>query len=771
MLGHVDPIMTSDGCGVDMEFPGIPYPVQQALMREAYAGMSEGGLSVLESGTGSGKSLSLLCTSLAWLRDMQREVITDRILQGKDDDMDVEKIPIWAKRKLAEGAICEATEILVKWEDSRKASRNHVEALNACSSEGNRNTGLKRKLVSVGVDITSAVADDWLLQDSAEKGISSQIGYEPNLRVQVYVCSRTHSQLGQLIRELRKIKSHQKFTSVTLGSRSQLCVHPLRPSGGNSIVMNDFCRSIVDSADGCQYRASRETLRHLFVSKAMDIEEMCQAGTSQITCGCAYFASREIIQQADLVFVPYSSIINDATRESLGIELKGNIVIIDEAHNILDAVNNGRSTMLTLSNIDAMFTSLGEYSKIYASRLSPRNLVSVKQIQFVVKRIRDYAARKDRETSDVYNFVSESGLRGVDLSSISRFIENTQFCRKLRGFSEGRMQKSQLSGIYSFTTFLSLIQTSTSFDRIIIKTDGNEISLLFAGIDAETQMSRIVASARAVLLIGGTMEPIDEFRAVASMAGVPFRSFSGQNNIDQDRIFSRIVSKTSRGGDLVFNRENRFNDDNLATLLEVVIKVCSTFTKGGIVVFVPSYEFCDRVRPCLALECKKLGRTLMADGKNVKPDLLFSNYKSSIDTVGSAVLLSVINGSLSEGIDFKDQLCRCVILVGLPYPNIGDIVLRERMSYFDHQHKSDPSFPEGRTYYEGRCMKAINQSIGRAIRHIGDWSSIILLDKRYEKPSVRSSLSSLIRGNTVSVDDEQTFWRDLQDFYDRWNMS
>lgn len=37
----------------------------------------------------------------------------------------------------------------------------------------------------------------------------------------------------------------------------------------------------------------------------------------------------------------------------------------------------------------------------------------------------------------------------------------------------------------------------------------------------------------------------------------------------------------------------------------------------------------------------------------------------------------------------------------------------------------------GQQYYEGLCWKAINQSIGRAIRHQNDYSSIFLIDARY----------------------------------------
>lgn len=50
----------------------------------------------------------------------------------------------------------------------------------------------------------------------------------------------------------------------------------------------------------------------------------------------------------------------------------------------------------------------------------------------------------------------------------------------------------------------------------------------------------------------------------------------------------------------------------------------------------------------------------------------------------------------------------------------------------------------GQLYYESLCFKAVNQSIGRAIRHSQDYAAIILADFRYARPSSISYLPGWI---------------------------
>lgn len=50
-----------------------------------------------------------------------------------------------------------------------------------------------------------------------------------------------------------------------------------------------------------------------------------------------------------------------------------------------------------------------------------------------------------------------------------------------------------------------------------------------------------------------------------------------------------------------------------------------------------------------------------------------------------------------------------MIMVGLPYPNRNDPILKEKIAYISETSKDKSA---GSEYYDNLCMKAVNQSIG-----------------------------------------------------------
>lgn len=89
-------------------------------------------------------------------------------------------------------------------------------------------------------------------------------------------------------------------------------------------------------------------------------------------------------------------------------------------------------------------------------------------------------------------------------------------------------------------------------------------------------------------------------------------------------------------------------------------------------------------------------------------------------------------------------------MIGLPYANIKSSELQQKMAYYDKTCKKSTdragdNLGPGQKYYENLCIRGINQSIGRAIRHKNDYAAIILMDKRYSsKINIREGLPGWI---------------------------
>lgn len=176
----------------------------------------------------------------------------------------------------------------------------------------------------------------------------------------------------------------------------------------------------------------------------------------------------------------------------------------------------------------------------------------------------------------------------------------------------------------------------------------------------------------------------------------------------------------------------------------------------GIVMFFSSFEYEGQVYDAwkasgiLAriLKKKRVFREPRSSMSSMDVETVLKEYKEAISLhradlredyeIQGALLLAVVGGKISEGINFSDGMGRCVIMVGLPYPSPSDVELMERIKHIEglsepnanrHAVLSSNEIctvdavqtgfdiikscrQRGREYYENLCMKAVNQSIG-----------------------------------------------------------
>lgn len=184
--------------------------------------------------------------------------------------------------------------------------------------------------------------------------------------------------------------------------------------------------------------------------------------------------------------------------------------------------------------------------------------------------------------------------------------------------------------------------------------------------------------------------------------------------------------------------------------------VCNlaTAVPEGIVVFFSSFDYEGQVYDAweasgILERIKKKKRLFREPRKSTHVESVLKEYKETIETLSSgegkenssqsgAILLAVVGGKISEGINLSDGMGRCIVMVGLPYASPFDIELMERVKYIEglgnsnytqlpnlslsnelHGGEVHAGFDilrscrrRGKDYYENLCMKAVNQSIG-----------------------------------------------------------
>ena len=96
------------------------------------------------------------------------------------------------------------------------------------------------------------------------------------------------------------------------------------------------------------------------------------------------------------------------------------------------------------------------------------------------------------------------------------------------------------------------------------------------------------------------------------------------------------------------------------------------------------------------------------------------------------LFLAVCRGKASEGIDFSDYRARAVVIVGIPYPPFKDPYVMGKRKYLD-EIRSKSGMNEkrmhstGEEWYATQAARAVNQAIGRVIRHEDDFGAIVCL--------------------------------------------
>lgn len=161
-------------------------------------------------------------------------------------------------------------------------------------------------------------------------------------------------------------------------------------------------------------------------------------------------------QMSQIIMLTYQLLLHKRSRELAGIDLLGSIVIIDEAHNLLDCISDIYSCEISLSQLQSVQHQIVAYKMKYASRFSSSNLLSINQLIFVIKRLIKLLTSSPETTTPktvdkknnfrmlcTYELMSEGDFFNIDLYQLLKFCERTRFAQKLQGFAKNLAVESK----------------------------------------------------------------------------------------------------------------------------------------------------------------------------------------------------------------------------------------------------------------------------------------------------------------------------------------
>lgn len=202
----------------------------------------------------------------------------------------------------------------------------------------------------------------------------------------------------------------------------------------------------------------------------------------------------------------------------------------------------------------------------------------------------------------------------------------------------------------------------------------HQASLKFILLNPSSQFRQITSEARSLILAGGTMQPFEEFTNLLfgplKVEAHRLRTFTCGHVIPAEQLLVATLATGIGGKQLELSYRTRQCSETIdefgKTLLELACAV-----PGGMVCFMPSYEY---EQLCFS----RWQRTGLVGSIETKAKRVFreprqtnqmkavweeysrtvakkaSNDRSKVGKTGGALLICVVGGKMSEGINFND---------------------------------------------------------------------------------------------------------------------
>lgn len=426
---------------------------------------------------------------------------------------------------------------------------------------------------------------------------------------------------------------------------------------------------------------------------------------------CGYLQARMKAMNAKVSLLNYSYWLIQRNRDSDLEEAfkRREFIFFDECHKIDDIIQNHFSIKIKRELSFLMQT----ITDTMLTRGVILNVIDRREIAEIIEKLFEsddpsYLLNVLRSLNNVFSlFIQEE-------HKISKYISSE--------YKEGDRIDSELTRVMYFfkelrdynkkiTEYVNVVETvglKNIIKRYVNDKESKEEYVEFLSLkDDYLVQEYLIKKSGFKIFMSATMGNISSFANIIGLKNAIVLKLKPTFNYDKSPIY------VSKQYSLDF-KNKMLNIKNVIEQVDAIID--KHFSENGII-HTSSFEFTQFLLKYTRHKNKFITYTSHSKRLQIKK---FLNAKGKI----------LVGPSIVEGLDLKDDLCRFQIFLKIPFPNIGDVLVKAKLN-------------ESREWYLYKTTQAIVQGSNRGVRHKNDFCDTYIVD---------ASIINLLKEKTFDID-------------------
>ncbi len=497
----------------------------------------------------------------------------------------------------------------------------------------------------------------------------------------IYLTAKTINRqvADETFEKLRKIGL--KFKSIIITAKEKLCINQSFDCNPENCV---YAREY--------YSKVKNAILYILENEDRISSEILKKYAEKYEI-CPFELSLDLSIYCDGIIGDYNYIFDPRVSLTRILEAKGNIVLIDEAHNLIDRSRNMYSASLSKSQVmNCRKIVKGKLTKLYS----------------ILGKINNYFIdlRNECDNKGVEWFYEVDSPKDLNKHLQIYLRESEEILVRGNKF-DGYGEILQL--YFDINAFVSTTQLYDENYRTCIEKESQDVRITLYCVNPSKNLKEYLSKCYSVIFFSATISPIMYYVSI----------LGGENETYRLRLPSPFKKENLKVYLSPINIRYKFRQKTLESVKNKIYSFVSEQI-GNYMIFSPSYVYMESLyaeiskSPIRQFEIIKQKQNMSEKEK----EELLDKFKNN----NNLLMFCVLGGMFSEGIDLPgDQLIGSVI-IGVGYPMIS--MYNEVIKDFYQENGYDYAY-----IYPG--INKVQQAVGRIIRTENDKGRALLIDDRY----------------------------------------